>query len=414
MPRKASELNALAVSRLATPGLHYVGGVPGLALQVSPSGARSWVLRVVIGSRRRDMGLGAYSQSGMTLARAREAALAAREKIKAGIDPIEQGRAARSALKAAQASAVSFEQAARAYIDAHESSWRNAKHAQQWRNTLETYAYPLIGSLLARDVDKEHVLSVLSPIWASKTETASRVRSRIESVLSFAMQANYRPEGLNPARWRGNLDKLLANPGKIAKSEHHAALPVADIGEFLQRLRTVDGGGARALEFLILTAARSGEVRGATWREINLDAAVWKVPGERMKGGREHRVPLSPAAVKLLRGLPRIAGTELVFPGARSGPLSDMTLNAVLRRLKVPAVPHGFRSTFRDWVSEHTNYPNEVAEMALAHAIGDKVEAAYRRGDMFDRRRQMMNAWAAFCAKPQSNAAVIPIKRNRA
>jgi integrase len=410
MPRKAKELGPLEVARLRTPGLHAVGNVAGLYLQVLDSGARSWVLRMMIGDKRRDMGLGGYPD--VTLAQARQKAQEKRDMAREGRDPIEERRAARSALRAAQAKAVTFKEAAGAYIEAHESGWRNAKHAQQWRNTLETYAYPKIGALLTRDVDLAHVLSVLEPIWRTKTETASRLRSRVELVLDWATARGYR-EGLNPARWRGHLDKLLPRPSKLSKIEHHAALSVSDVGAFMQLLREQGGMGARALEFTILTAARSGEVRGATWAEFDLEAGVWIVPGERMKAGKEHRVPLSAAAVKVLKGLPRMAGTTFAFPAPRGGQLSDMTLTAVLRRMEVNAVPHGFRSTFRDWASERTNYPSEMAEMALAHTIGDKVEAAYRRGDMFEKRRRMMDDWARYCAKPQPKGEVIPMKRKR-
>ena len=410
MPRKATELSALAVSRLSEPGLHYVGGVPGLALQVTPTGARTWVMRVSIGGKRREMGLGGYSASGMTLARARAAALDARDKIKAGVDPIVERRAADSALRAASAKATTFEQAAGAYVAAHEPGWRNAKHAQQWRNTLQKHAYPVIGALLVRDVETAHVMKVLEPIWHDKTETASRVRGRMEQVLDWATARDLR-QGENPARWRGHLDKLLARPSKLSQPGHHAALPVDQMGTFMEQLRAAPGTGARALEFAILTAARSGDVRGAVWSEIDLKAAMWTVPGERMKAGKEHRVPLSKPALEILAALPRMAGSDYVFPAPRGGQLSDMTISAVLRRMQVPAVPHGFRSTFRDWASERTNYPRDAAEMARAHTIGDKVEAAYRRGDLFEKRRHMMEAWAAFCATPATSGEVIPLSR---
>jgi integrase len=276
----------------------------------------------------------------------------------------------------------------------------------QWRNTLAAYAFPVIGGLLVRDVEREHVLSVLKPIWRGKTETASRLRGRLEQILSYAMQAGYREEGLNPARWRGNLDKLLGDPNKIARTQHHRALPVAQVGSFMKRLSAAEGNGARALEFAILTAARSGEVRGASWAEIDLDRSFWTIPASRMKAGKEHRIPLSAAAVKLLRSQPRAEETSYVFPSQKGSQISDMTLTAVMRRMSVAAVPHGFRSTFRDWAAEHTNYPNEVCEAALAHTIGDKVEAAYRRGDLFEKRRHMMEDWAAFLAKGGSAATV--------
>lgn len=414
MPRVASELNALAVSRLTEPGLHFVGGVAGLALQVLPSGARSWILRVVIAGKRRDMGLGRYSPSGMTLAKAREAALASREKIKQGIDPIETNRAARSALIASRAAARTFQQCAEAYMEAHEAGWGNAKHASQWRNTLEKIAYPIMGDLLVRDVQLAHLLQVLEPIWKTKTETASRLRGRIELVLDWAAARGFR-EAQNPARWRGHLDKLLPAPSKIVKRKHYDALATDEMGDFMHRLRQQPGTGARALELAILTAARSGEVRGARWQEFDLSAGVWVVPSERMKARKEHRVPLSSAALALLKGLPRQESNELVFPSRTGGLVSDMTLTAVLRRMGVDAVPHGFRSTFRDWAAERTSYPNEVCEMALAHSIGDKVEAAYRRGDLFEKRRRLMRDWANFCAAVQSsNIHVVPITRNRA
>lgn len=411
MGKKAEPLGALEVSRLNKPGLHFVGGVAGLALQVLPSGARSWILRIQIAGRRRDMGLGGYPD--VTLAGARDAAREARAKAKTGVDPIEDAKAARSALAASRLTAKTFRQCATAYVAAHKAGWKNAKHAQQWSNTLETYAYPTLGEMLVRDVALPQVLGVLEPIWTKKTETATRVRGRIESVLDWATAREYR-SGDNPARWKGHLDKMLAAPKKIAKPEHHAALPVSELGAFMQALRQQAGTGARALEFAILTAARSGEVRGAKWSEVDLDAAIWVIPAERMKMGKEHRVPLSAAAVTLLRHLPVMENNDLVFPAPRGGELSDMTLSAVIRRMKVEAVPHGFRSTFRDWCAERTNYPRDVAEMALAHAIGDKVEAAYRRGDLFEKRRRLMAEWATFCRKVEVKGDVVSIQKNRA
>lgn len=394
MARKAAELGALAVQRLSQPGLHFVGGVAGLALQVKTTAARSWILRATVGGKRRDIGLGGFPD--VTLAQAREKARAVREQVRQGVDPVAERRAAIGRLRAEQAAAMTFEKASKTYVEAHEASWRNPKHAQQWRSTLEQYAYPVMGAALLRDIELRHVMAVLSPIWQEKTETASRLRGRIERVLDWATVCGHR-EGPNPARWKGHLDKLLARPAKIATIEHHAALPVAEMGDFMARLRKAEGIGARALEFAILTAARSGEVRGATWSEIDLDDAVWTVPAERMKAGREHRVPLTPAAILLLKALPRMAGSDYVFVAARGGRLSDMTLTAVLRRMGVDAVPHGFRSTFRDWAAECTNHAREAAEMALAHTIENKVEAAYRRGDLFEKRRAMMEDWAGFC-----------------
>lgn len=407
MPKRSKELSAVEVARLRE-GLHAVGGVPGLYLQVRGA-ARSWILRAVIGGKRRDVGLGGYP--GVTLAGAREKARQARQTIETGVDPVLAKEAARNALKSAQAASVSFSEAAQRFIDAKSAEWRNGKHRNQWVATLETYAYPVIGDLRVEDVGQQHVLQVLEPIWATKTETASRLRGRIESVLDWASARGFR-NGDNPARWRGHLDKLLARPRKVSALRHHPALPIDELPGFIVDLRQREGIAARALEFAALTAARSGEVRGAMWAEIDLEGALWTVPGERMKSGREHRVPLSPAALKLLRDLPRIEGTVYVFPSTRGGPLSDMSLTAVMRRMGVAAVPHGLRSTFRDWAAERTTYPSEMAEMALAHVIQSKVEAAYRRGDLLIKRQQMMAAWAAFLERPKvSKSSVVNLKR---
>lgn len=407
MGRKAAEKGAIQVARLTTPGMHFVGGVDGLALQVLPSGGRSWILRMTVGSKRRDMGLGGYPD--VTLAQAREDARQARAKVRAGIDPIEEARANTSKLKASQAAALTFEQCAEAYIKSQEPKWNSPKSPIQWRNTLKTYAYPHMGSLLVRDVDLPHVLAALEPIWKTKTETASRVRSRIQAVLDYAKACKYR-SGDNPAVWRGHLDKILPAPGKIAAVEHFAALPYREIGTFMENLRKADGIGAKALEFTILTAARSGEVRGAVWSEFDLNAGLWVVPAARMKNGKEHRKPLSKAAINLLKSLPAVEGTEYVFPAPRKGMISDATMGAVLERMGVNAVPHGFRSTFRDWAAECTNYPGEMAEMTLAHTVSDKVEAAYRRGDLYMKRVRMMEDWAKFCAKPSAKKGeVVPM-----
>ena len=341
------------------------------------------------------MGLGGYP--GVTLANAREAARAARDLVRQGIDPIEAAKTSREALKVEPEIAFTFKAAAEAYIAAHEASWKNPKHRDQWTTTLKNYAYPVMGKLDVALIDLPHVMRVLEPIWTRKTETAKRLRGRIEMVLDWAGARGFR-SGPNPARWRGHLDKLLAKPSKVHRVVHHRALPLDDIAIFMVRLRAAEGIGARALEFAILTAARSGEVRGATWREIDLDGRVWVISAERMKAAREHRVPLSEAAVAVLKSMPSGRPDAYVFPAGHGGRLSDMTISAVLRRLDVDAVPHGFRSTFRDWAAERTSYPNEVAEMALAHAVGNKVEAAYRRGDLFEKRLAMMNDWARFCA----------------
>ena len=405
MAKKAKELSALAVSRLITPGHHAVGGVAGLYLYVSGESARSWVLRVMIGAKRRHIGLGGFPD--VTLAQARDKARTAREQILGGIDPIAERKALASQLRAAQASEKTFAQAAEAYIDAHGDTWKNPKHRAQWVSTLETYAYPHMGQLLVRDVAQEHVLAALEPIWKTKNETASRLRGRIESVLDWARVRKYR-DGENPARWKGHLDKLLPAPGKVQKVEHHRALPIDDVPAFMADLRQMEGMAPRALEFLILTAARSGEVRGALWSEIDFESRVWIIPGERMKAGREHRVPLSSEALHLLQALPRLAGNLLIFPAPRGGVLSDMSLTAVMRRMNAEAVPHGFRSTFRDWVGERTSHPRELAEQALAHTLESKVEAAYRRGDALEKRRLMMQDWARFCTTAVDAGAQLP------
>lgn len=393
MSRKATELGALAVSRLREPGLHAVGGVSGLYLQVTSSGARSWILRATVGGKRRDMGLGGFPD--VTLAFAREKAREARSKIEQGLDPILERERALSLLRAEQAKSMTFEAACQALIDAKSDEWRNPKHRAQWAASLATYAYPTIAKLQVDDVGQAHILSILQPIWKEKTETATRLRGRIEQVLDWARVRGFR-EGENPARWRGHLDKLLPAPTKIAKVVHHKALPIDAMPGFMAQLRQRKGLSARALEFLVLTAARSGEVRGATWQEIDMEAAVWTVPAERMKAQKEHRVPLSPQALALLAAMPRVEGNDLVFPAPRGGQLSDMTLTNLMRRMELEAVPHGMRSTFRDWAAERTHFPREVAEMALAHTIGNAVEAAYRRGDLFTKRAEMMSEWASF------------------
>lgn len=393
MPKRAQELSAVQVNRLRDEGLHAVGGVAGLYLQVRGD-ARSWILRVKVGDKRRDMGLGPFPT--VTLALAREQARQARQTLASGADPILVRQQQQSAIRASQARALTFRAACRQFIDAKAHEWRNDKHRQQWTNSLAMHAEPVLGNLHVGDIGQSHVLKVLEPIWATKTETASRLRGRIEQVLDWARVRGFR-EGENPARWRGHLDKLLANPSKIVTVEHHPAVPIDQVPAFAAALRAREGLGARALEMVLLTATRSGEVRGATWSEIDLDAALWTIPARRMKANREHRVPLSAPVLKLLDALPRIEGCDLVFAGKHDKPLSDMTLTAVMRRMNVDAVPHGLRSSFRDWISERTNFPPEMAEMALAHRIADQTEAAYRRGDMLAKRAAMMTAWAEFC-----------------
>lgn len=408
MPKKAVELGALQVSRLKMPGRHAVGGVAGLHLWIKATGAKSWILRVLVGPVRKDIGLGGFPD--VTLAGARDAARRARDQIVQGIDPVEQRKQARALLLAENATAKTFNQCAEAFIEAKGDEWKNPKHRQQWTNTLETYAAPHIGDLLVRDLTVSHILECLQPIWTTKTETATRVRGRIEAVLDWAAVRGYR-QGDNPARWKGHLEQLLPKPSKVSKVEHHAAMALDDMGDFWLSLRAAKGQGARALEFAIVTAARSGEVRGARWPEFDLDAKIWTVPAERMKGKREHRVPLSTQAIALLKAVPKNEHSDVVFGGVKGQPLSDMTLSKVMRTMGLEQVPHGFRSTFRDWAGERTNFPRDMAEMALAHVIESKVEAAYRRGDMLAKRLQMMQAWGDFIETPSKRGNVVPMAR---
>lgn len=395
MPRKAKELSPLEVSRLTSNGLHFVGVVPGLALQVRGD-ARSWILRTRVGGAVRDIGLGGYP--GVTLAMAREAARETRQQIAQGVDPIQVRKDQQDALRAAQGKRLTFADAVRQFLADKEITWRNAKHRQQWENTLNTHAFPVLGKLAVKDIELAHVLQVLRPIWKTKTETASRVRGRIENVLDWARVHGYR-DGENPARWKGNLDKVLSTPSKAKTVRHHAALPYAEVGAFMAALRGRSGTAALALEFAILTAARSGEVRGATWREIDLSKGEWAIPANRMKAGKEHIVPLPSRALEILRHLPAGGNDEIIFKAPRGGVLSDMSLGAVLKRMGVPATVHGFRSTFRDWAGETTSFPREVIEHALAHKLKDKAEAAYARGTLFEKRRRLMDAWGAYCGQ---------------
>lgn len=415
MPRKAKEMSAVEVRKIAHPGTGgnrnvAVGGVDGLLLQVTPTGARSWLLRATVKGKRRQIGLGSYPD--VTLAQARERARGVKDMIWQGIDPLAEKRR------------LTFAQAMEKTLEARTAEFRNEKHKKQWRSTLDTYAVPMLGNMAVSDIDVSDVLRVLEPIWATKTETASRLRGRIEAVLSWATVGGHRT-GDNPARWRGNLDAVLPKPGKVAKVKHNPALSLADAADWFTDLRKRDGMATRALEFVALTAARSGEVRGATWAEIDLDAGVWIIPAERMKAGKEHRVPLTQEAVALLKALPRMKGSDYVFPAARGGALSDMALSACMKRINEardggyldprsgrPAVPHGLRSTFRDWAAERTEFERDMAEIALAHNVGSTVERAYRRGDMIEKRRQMMAAWARFL-KGEAGAKVVKMEAAR-
>ena len=363
------------------------------------------------------MGLGAYPD--VTLARAREKAGAHRVQSRAGADPIAAKRAERQAQLLAEAKGRTFREVAEEYIARNEAGWRNAKHRQQWRNTLATYVYPTLGALPVAAIDTGLVVQVLDPIWATKPETASRVRGRIEAVLDAATVRGNR-EGPNPAQWKGNLAHILPARAKVRRVEHHAALPFDKLPTFLVALGERPGMAARALEFVILTAARTGEALGASWGEIGIEAKVWSIPAARMKAGREHRVPLSAAALDILDRVRPLALTTdgkpdpaaPVFPGPRRAlPMSNMTMLMLLRRMdRDDLTAHGFRSSFSDWAAERTAYPREVVEMALAHAIENKVEAAYRRGDLFEKRRQLMEAWGRFCASPTASGDVVPLR----
>jgi integrase len=407
MPRRAAGLSAQKV-KTAAPGRYGDGN--GLYLLVRSADARFWVFRYKVAGRMREMGLGraGADAAAVTLAEARAKAAGLHRLVRGGMDPLEQrtaeAAAAKAAAQAAAARAITFRAVTRFYLDAHEASWRNPKHRQQWSNTLDTYAMPNFGDLPVAIVGTAHVLAALEPIWRTKPETAARVRGRIETVLDYAATREWR-SGENPARWRGHIANLLPARGKVAPVEHHAALPWREIAAFVAALRGQAGMARHALEFAVYTAARSGEALGARWGEIDLAAALWTVPPDRMKGAREHRVPLSGAALEVLAQMAPLRpaqGDAYVFPGAQAGkPLSNMAMSMVLRRMgRGDLTVHGFRSAFRDWVGEATTAPREVAEAALAHALGDKTEAAYARGDLFEKRRELMAAWAAFCTQP--------------
>jgi integrase len=394
MRREMGRLSALMVAKTTEKGMYHDGG--GLYLQVAVSGGKSWVYRYMLNGRAREMGLGPLNIISLSEARAR-AADCQRLRLD-GVDPIEARKAKRATARLDATKSVTFDACASAYIGAHKAGWHNPKHQDQWRNTLKTYASPVFGELPVQAIDVGLVMKVLEPIWHDKAETASRLRGRMEAVLDWATVRGYR-SGENPARWRGHLDKLLPARGKVRKVEHYAALPYREVPAFMRGLHDQEGIAARALEFLILIAARTGEVIGARWDEFDLDERLWLIPAARMKAGREHRVPLSGPAAAVIRNLEKLRVGEFVFPGRKfTKPLSNMAMLKVLERMdRAELTVHGFRSTFRDWVVEQTNTPGEVAEMALAHTVADKVEAAYRRGDLFEKRRELMKDWTQFC-----------------
>lgn len=392
-------LTALEIKN-AQAGMHADGN--GLYLCVKPGGTKSWVFRFQIDGKRREMGLGSLSTLEPVRARAEAARLKA--KVAGGIDPLDERRAEKElqsvlrkqALLETKRAEMTFRKAAEHFIESRRPGWSNAKHVQQWTNTLATYAYPVIGDLPVSEVGAEHVVEILRPIWSTKSETASRVRMRIEAVLNAAKLMGWRT-GENPAIFKGGLEAVLPPIRKVRRVRHHPAMPFSEVPSFLAKLRERRGVSPLALEFCILTAARSGEVRNATWGEVDLESCQWIVPAERMKARRAHTVPLSGAAITLLNSMPRNASSSLIFQGNQGKAMSDMTLSAVLKRMELAHFTvHGFRSSFRDWAAETTNHSNETAEMALAHTIANKSEAAYRRGALLAKRRELMEDWAAF------------------
>jgi integrase len=399
--RESKRLTAMGVSKTTKPGRY--GDGQGLYLQISKWRTKSWLFRFERDGRERQMGLG--SLHTLTLAEAREQARECRKLLLSGVDPIEARRGLRTRAEVETARGITFGECGERYIAAHQSAWKSKVHRAQWASTLSRYVYPVLGQLPVAAVDTGLVLKVLEPIWTEKPETASRIRGRVESVLDWAAARGHR-SGENPARWKGHLQKLLPQPSKVARVKHHAALPYAEVPAFMVALRNRDGVSARALEFTILTATRTSEAIEARWSEIDLVSCTWTLPAERMKAGREHRIPLSDQALTILEKLPREA--EFVFVGAKPGrPLSNMALLAMLKRMGRPDLTaHGFRSTFRDWAAECTSYPSEVVGMALAHTIKNKAEAAYRRGDLFDKRHLLMAEWAQYCASLQSTSTV--------
>ncbi|WP_226550771.1 tyrosine-type recombinase/integrase [Celeribacter naphthalenivorans] len=395
------KLTATFVRNIQTPGSYSDMGGMGLRLRVKPDGRKNWIQRLTVSGKVRETGLGSFPV--VTLAMARDKAIENKRMVIDGLDPIEERRKTRARL--------SFADAVDRYIDVKVRELRNEKHQKQWRSTLDTYAVPIIGALPVDSLTVHDVLRVLEPIWTTKTETATRLRQRMEAVLSWATVAGFRTDA-NPAIWKGNLSELLPKPAKVASKRHHAAVKVADMPEFWQALSARDGMSVMALRFLCLTLARSGEVRGMVWNEVDLDNRLWVIPAERMKAGREHRVPLPDTAVSLLKAVPRVKGCDHVFFSTRNGPLSDMSLSAVMRRIDEkaqetggkrfldprsnrPAVPHGLRSTFRVWAAEN-GVDHIQAELALAHTVGSEVERAYRRTDMVEQRRALLERWAAF------------------
>jgi len=416
MPKLAKDLSALAIKNIKhsgkdnNPERYAAGGVSGLMLQVTPNNAKSWLLRTTISGKRKFLGFGPYPE--VSLKDVRELAAEAKQKIRNGLDPANERKVAKAAANAEALRGITFSKVISEFLETKLQD-KSEKSSRQWKSTLKTYAEPIAGDILVDDIDVHHILRILEPIWRTKTETASRLRGRIEAILTYAAVKGYRRSNENPARWTANLKEVLPMPSKIQKTVHMPALQLKDISAWLTALQAREGISAKALEFLTLTAARSGEVRGAQWNEIDLESKIWTIPAERMKMRREHRVPLCSRAIEILENIPRFQDSPYIFPAVKGGQLSDMALSSVMRRMhaheieeeqegwidsqsKRPAVPHGLRSSFRQWAGEKTDYPREIVELCLAHDMMGSVERAYMRTDILEKRREIMTAWSDF------------------
>lgn len=421
MPKAIEPLSAVEVKRIHKPGRYAAGGVSGLHLVVAKRGSRQWVLRARIGTKRRDIGLGGYPS--VTLAQARNKAREYRERIAEGVDVIAERKAARQALIAAQAKNMTFAEATRRKHEAIQGEFKTAKHSRLWLSQLQIHAFPVLEHMDVAEIELAHVLQVLEPIWYTKTATGKKVRQRMEAVLSWATVSGHR-DGLNPARWKGNLSEVLPSPSKIHKTQGYPALPWQQIPDFMAELRQRTGTATRALEMAMLCASRSGEVRGMTWQELDLQAGTWTIPPERMKRDKQHTVPLSPRAIEIIKAQPRMQGSKHVFTASRGGQVSDMSLAAVIKRMhdadtkaggngymdtkqgKVATV-HGMRSAFKDWCRNRTSYADEVSELCLAHVNSDSTRAAYARDGLLPQRARLLEQWATFCASPAAQRATV-------
>lgn len=411
MPRRVKELTPLEVKRLSHAisksgepynAMHPVGGVAGLLLQVTPTGAKSWIYRTTVGKKRRNIGLGSYP--AVSLVRAREKAAEMREQIDQGIDPVEAKKSARRELIARQLSTITFQKAADKFIVMKSKDFKNPRQQAQWQSSIDTYVTPIIGNVPVNEIELAHIKAVLDPIWETVTETASRVRGRIENVLGWAAVHGYRCEE-NPARWKGYLDKIYPSPNKIKKVQHFDAIEVSEMPTFMNELKKRSGDSAKALEFLILTASRTNEVigdkrlskQGIAWGEIDIKKRIWTIPKDKMKSGKEHKVPLCDRAIEILQGLPQKDPAQPIFTNTQGDIPSDNYLRSVLKRMDVKSTVHGFRSVFKDWAREHTAYADEVSELALAHVNSDATRAAYARSQLIEKRRLLMGEWENFC-----------------